>query len=135
MTRQTGAVRKNHAYYKKPIIIGGPAACDAPCSTQFICEMRCYQYQERAMVVLVAREVGALSLRKQTSNGNYASLTATFDSSPPSDSILLFSAAMAQIKMPKTAFATTSATEYPICSPAVAVTPEMPNILIMYTKG
>merc|ERR1719197_1410790 len=36
--------------------------------------------------------------------------------------------------MPKTAFATTSATEYPICSPAVAVTPEIPNILIMDTN-
>merc|ERR1719323_2494644 len=50
-------------------------------------------------------------------------------------SILLFSAAMAQISTPKTALATTSATEYPICSPAVAATPEMPNILMMYTKG
>jgi len=90
---------------------------------------------KRAMLAPVAREVGSLSLRKQTSNGNYASLTATFDSSPPSDSTLLFASAMAQIKTPKTAFATTSATEYPICSPAVAVTPEMPNILIMYTKG
>merc|ERR1712226_1242652 len=53
----------------------------------------------------------------------------------PSDSTLLFSAAMAQIKTPKTAFATTSAHEYPICSPAVAATPEMPSILMMYTKG
>ena len=87
------------------------------------------------MVVPVAREVGSLSLRKQTSNGNYAPLTATSDSSPPSDSILLCSAAMAQIKMPKTAFATTSAIEYPICSPAVAVTPEIPSILMMYTNG
>merc|ERR1711924_166458 len=51
------------------------------------------------------------------------------------DSTLLFSAAMAQIKTPKTAFATTSATEYPICSPDVAVTPEIPSILMMYTKG
>ena len=87
------------------------------------------------MVVPVAREVGPLSLRKGISNQNYASLTATYASSPFSDSTLLFSAAMAQIKTPKTAFATTSATEYPICSPAVAVTPEMPNILMMYTKG
>merc|ERR1719245_1856673 len=63
---------------------------------------------------------------KQTSSRNYASLL---------DSMLLFSAAMAQIKTPKTAFATTSATEYPICSPAVAVTPAIPSILMMYTKG
>ena len=41
------------------------------------------------MVVPVAREVGALSLRKQTSNGNYASLTATYASSPFSDSTLV----------------------------------------------
>merc|ERR1712137_1019618 len=52
---------------------------------------------------------------------------------PPST--LLFSEAMAQIKTPKTALATTSATEYPICSPAVAATPEIPIILMMYTKG
>jgi len=90
---------------------------------------------KRAMLAPVAREVGSLSLRKQTSNGNYASLTATYASSPFSDSTLLFSAAMAQINTPKTAFATTSATEYPICSPAVAVTPEIPSILMMYTKG
>ena len=87
------------------------------------------------MVVPVAREVGVLSLRKQTSNGNYASLTATYASSPFSDSTLLFSAAMAQINTPKTAFATTSAIEYPICSPAVAATPDTPNIFMMYTKG
>jgi len=86
----------------------------------------CYDVRKRA---------GCLSLRKQTSNGNYASLAATHASSPFSDSTLLFSAAMAQIKTPKTAFATTSATEYPICSPAVAVTPEIPSILMMYTKG
>merc|ERR1719428_1768429 len=62
-------------------------------------------------------------------------LYAAFFSKLPSDSILLFSAAMAQINTPKTAFATTSAIEYPICSPAVAVTPEIPSILMMYTKG
>merc|ERR1719229_1257386 len=56
-------------------------------------------------------------------------------SMPPSPSTLLFSEAMAQIKTPKTALATTSATEYPICSPAVAATPEIPIILMMYTKG
>ena len=54
---------------------------------------------------------------------------------PTFSSYLLFSAAMAQINTPKTAFATTSAIEYPICSPAVAATPEIPNIFMMYTKG
>merc|ERR1712124_9782 len=53
----------------------------------------------------------------------------------PSSSSFDLSAAMAQISTPNTAFATTSAIEYPICSPAVAVTPEMPSILMMYTKG
>merc|ERR1719433_625432 len=57
------------------------------------------------------------------------------DCMPSSPSTLLFSAAMAQINTPKTALATTSATEYPICSPAVAATPEIPIILMMYTKG
>merc|ERR1719324_1228406 len=65
----------------------------------------------------------------------YYMLYAEFLSKIPSDSILLFSAAMAQIKIPKTALATTSAIEYPICSPAVAVTPEIPIILMMYTHG
>jgi len=62
-------------------------------------------------------------------------LYAAFLSKPPSSSNLDFSAAMAQMRTPKTAFATTSAMEYPICSPAVAVTPEIPSILMMYTKG
>merc|ERR1719191_850214 len=53
----------------------------------------------------------------------------------PSSSSFDFSAAMAQISTPNTALATTSAIEYPICSPAVAVTPEIPSILMMYTKG
>merc|ERR1719511_130197 len=56
-------------------------------------------------------------------------------SKPSSPSTLLFSEAMDQIMTPKTALATTSATEYPICSPAVAATPEIPIILMMYTKG
>merc|ERR1719471_1741304 len=55
-------------------------------------------------------------------------------SKPPSSS-LDFSEAMAQIRTPNTALATTSEQEYPICSPAVAATPEMPSILMMYTKG
>jgi len=72
---------------------------------------------------------------RTTSKNENQSLTSTFLNNAPSDSILLFSAAMAQIKIPKTALATTSAIEYPICSPAVAVTPEIPSILMMYTKG
>ena len=62
-------------------------------------------------------------------------LYATFFSKLPSSSSLDFSEAMAQIKTPNTALATTSAIEYPICSPAVAATPETPSILMMYTKG
>merc|ERR1719375_658089 len=62
-------------------------------------------------------------------------LYATLLSKLPSSSSLDFSEAMAQIRTPKTTFATTSAIEYPICSPAVAVTPEIPSILMMYTKG
>merc|ERR1719240_362267 len=62
-------------------------------------------------------------------------LYAAFLSSEPSSSSLDFSDAMAQMRTPKTALATTSAIEYPICSPAVAATPEIPSILMMYTKG
>merc|ERR1712025_350425 len=62
-------------------------------------------------------------------------LYAAFFSKLPSSSSLDFSAAIAQIRTPNTALATTSAIEYPICSPAVAVTPEMPSILMMYTNG
>jgi len=85
----------------------------------------------RALVAPFAHEVGSPFAPKGDLEPDYASHA----SSPFSDSTLLFSAVMAQIKTPKTAFATTSATEYPICSPAVAVTPEMPSILMMYTKG
>merc|ERR1719168_397446 len=56
-------------------------------------------------------------------------------SKAPSSSSLDFSLAMAQISTPKTALAKTSEQEYPICSPAVAATPEIPSILMMYTKG
>merc|ERR1712182_95084 len=62
-------------------------------------------------------------------------LYAAFFSKLPSSSSFDFSAAIAQISTPNTALATTSAIEYPICSPAVAVTPEIPTILMMYTKG
>merc|ERR1712213_308077 len=48
--------------------------------------------------------------------------------SNPSSSSLDFSLAMAQISTPKTALAKTSEQEYPICSPAVAATPEIPSV-------
>merc|ERR1712137_1407426 len=55
-------------------------------------------------------------------------------SNPLSSSADLF-AAMAQMRTPKTAFATKSATEYPTCSYVVAVLPARPKFLTMYTQG
>merc|ERR1719421_271174 len=56
--------------------------------------------------------------------------------SRPDDSITsVFSCAMRQIKIPKTALAVTSAAEYPTCSNAVALEPERPMPLSMYTNG
>merc|ERR1712187_968853 len=46
-----------------------------------------------------------------------------------------FPAAMAQMRTPNTALATTSAIEYPTCSYVVATVPARPMFLMMYTKG
>merc|ERR1712099_213411 len=54
---------------------------------------------------------------------------------PPLSSSADFPAAMAQMRTPNTALATTSAIEYPICSYVVATGPARPSILTMYTKG
>ena len=55
-------------------------------------------------------------------------------SKPSCSMTVVFSCAMRQMTMPKTALATMSANEYPICSNAVAFEPPRPMPLSMYLR-